>query len=422
MDATSQSGPAANTPVPARRRVVVTGMGIVSPIGSSVEAFWRAVCAGQDGIREITRFPTHDFAFTRGGEITDFSLPAALRGSGAPPDLATQFMLAAGAEALQDARLDDVAARTDATAIGVVLATNFGGILSGERVLTQLAGGERAADADAAEYSFQTGADRIARQWDLRGPRSVLSLSCASGTAAIAHSVELIRAGRAQVLLTGGYDALSRFAWSGLSVLRTMTKDAVRPFDKKRNGTIFSEGAGALILEELEHARRRGAPIYAEVIGCACNNNGFHMTAPAKEGAGTAAVMRMALADAGLPPAGVDHINAHGTGTQPNDVTETQAIKAVFDDQAYRIPITSIKSTTGHLMGAAGSAEAIASILSLRDGTIPPTTNYREPDPECDLDYVITTARQARVTTVLSNSAGIGGCNAVAIFRKLGAT
>jgi len=197
-----------------------------------------------------------------------------------------------------------------------------------------------------------------------------------------------------------------------------MTKDAVRPFDRHRDGTIFSEGAGALVVEELSHARRRKAPIHAIVRGYACNNNAFHLTAPAKEGAGSAAVMRLALEDADLPPEAVDHINAHGTGTKPNDVTETQAIKTVFGPHAYRIPVTSIKSMTGHMMGAAGSVEAIASVLTLRDGIIPPTINFRERDPDCDLDYVVNTARRCPVTTVLSNSAGIGGCNAAVILSR----
>jgi 3-oxoacyl-(acyl-carrier-protein) synthase len=394
-------------------------MGIVSPNGCTVDAFWHTVCAGRCGIRDITRFDVHDFAFTRGGEITDFALPPALHAAGQDADLATQFMLAAAAQAMQDAGLASPLTDGDGDGIGVVLATNFGGVVAGEKLLAHLASAETACTpADFAEYLFQSCADRVADFWNLRGPRTVLSLSCSSGTAAIAHGVDLIRAGRADAILTGGYDVLSRFAWSGLSVLRTMTKDAVRPFDRKRNGTIFSEGAGALMIEELEHARQRGAPIYAEVVGCACNNNGFHMTAPAREGAGTAAVMRLALADAGLAPEAIDHINAHGTGTPANDVTETQAIKTVFGAAARRIPITSIKSTTGHLLGAAGSAEAIVSILSIRDGLIPPTTNYREPDPECDLDYVVNAARRAPVTTVLSNSAGIGGCNAAAIFRR----
>ena len=395
-------------------RIVVTGMGAISPLGAGVARVWEALCRGESGIRDVTRFDAKDFPYTRGGEIRDFRLPPDVGSAGATADLATQFMLTAAAEALRDGRLADDAALLADT--GVVLSTNFGGVLSGEKVMAERLGKGQAQAADFDEFLFQTCADRVARHWHLGGPRNMLSLSCASGAAAIGYGLELIRGGRARAVLTGGYDALSRFAWSGLSALRTMTKDAVRPFDKNRSGTIFSEGAAALLIEDEDSARRRGAKIYAAVAGAGMNNNAFHITAPAKEGAGSAAVMRMALSDAGLQPEDIDHINAHGTGTKPNDVTETQAIKAVFGPHAYAMPITSIKSMIGHMMGAAGSLEAIASVLSIRDGVIPPTTNYRDPDPECDLPCVTNVKRTMRIRSVLSNSAGIGGCNAAVIF------
>jgi len=394
-------------------RIVVTGMGVVSPVGSTVADFWKSVCEGRCGIRDITRFSTKDFTFTRGGEITDFAPPAGLGAIPAGTDLATQFMMAAALQAVDEAGLSDM------EETGVVLSTNFGGVAEAEPFLADALNHKPDPGGQFAELSFQNGVDRVADVWHFMGPRAGLSLSCSSGGAAIAYGADLIRAGRTQAVLTGGYDALSRFAWSGLSVLRTMSKDAVRPFDKRRDGTLFSEGAGALVLEELEQAEARGATIYAEVVGYGLNNNAFHMTAPAKEGAGSAAVMRMALKDGGLQPEDIDHINAHGTGTKPNDVTETQAIKAVFGEYTRRIPITSIKSSLGHMMGAAGSVEAIASILSIRDGILPPTTNFAEPDPDCDLDYVTNTKRDMKIRTVLSNSAGIGGCNAAAIFRKV---
>lgn len=397
-------------------RIAITGMGIVTPVGRSVPAFWDAVCRGESAIRPLTRFDTQGFACTRGGEIQGFQLPAALSAH-AGRDLATQFMLAAAAEALQDAGLA-TAGTAAQSGIGVVLSTNFGATPASEEVYAAAVGRGTLTEAAAREAVFQACADAVATQWALGGPRSMLSLSCASGTAALVHAVDLIRAGRAQAVLAGGYDCLSRFCWSGLSVLRTMAKDVVRPFDKNRAGTLFSEGAGALILEDYELAKARGAHIYAEYAGGATNNNAFHLTAPAKEGAGSAAVMRLALEDAGLPPEAVGHINAHGTGTQPNDVTETQAIKAVFGVHAVRIPLTSIKSSVGHLMGAAGSAEAIASVLTLCDGLIPPTTNYQTPDPECDLPLVANFAQRTDATVVLSNSAGIGGCNAAVVFRK----
>ena len=401
-------------------RIVITGMGLISPLGNGVEANWRALCAGESGIRDIRRFETKDFPFARAGEIQDFALPSALAAAGAGHDLGTQFALVAAAEALADARLTDAPRLRDSAA--VVLSTNFGGAIRGERVFEELAGRGKATADDFAESLFLSGADAVAGAFALGGPRMMLSLSCSSGTAAIGQALDLIRSGRATVAIAGGYDTLSRFAWSGLCALRTIARDCVRPFDLNRSGTLFTEGAGMLVLEKAEHARARGATIYAEVAGAATNNNAFHLTAPAKEGAGSAVVMQMALADAGLAPTAVDHINAHGTGTKPNDSTETQAIKAVFGDHARHIPITSIKSSVGHMMGAAGSIEAIASILAIRDGIIPPTTNYETPDPECDLDVVTNQARRTPVTCVLSNSAGIGGCNAAAIFRKAAGT
>ncbi|MEI7879740.1 MAG: beta-ketoacyl-[acyl-carrier-protein] synthase family protein [bacterium] len=393
------------------KTIVVTGMGAVSPYGIGVPRLWDALCNGESAIGDLTRFDLKDFAYTRGGEIRDFHLPKDCAATGANTDLATQFMLAAAAEALREGF-------PAPSETGVVLATNFGGINSGENVITGLLGKRTAQPSDYSESLFQSCADHVAKQWHLGGPRFVLSLSCASGTAAIGYGMDLIRHGHAKAVLTGGYDALSRFAWSGLSALRTMTKDALRPFDKNRSGTLFSEGAGALLLEDEESARERGATIYAEIAGYGANNNAFHMTAPAKEGAGSAAVMQMALHDARMKPEEIDHINAHGTGTKPNDVTETQAIKKVFGAHAYTMPITSIKSSSGHLLGAAGSIEAIASILSIRDQLIPPTTNYRDPDPECDLPCVANVKKSMVLRAVLSNSAGIGGCNAAVIFRR----
>ncbi len=394
-------------------------MGVVSPVGMGVDAFWSAICAGECGIRPLTRFDVSSLAYRQGGEIAPCDLvsrkqepaPCDLASQEREIDPATRFMLVAAAQAVGDG--EPLPADT-----GVVLATNFGGVMSGEALLEELAGKGRADAGAVRELFFQNAADRVACHLGIGGPRMVLSLSCSSGSAAIAHGAELIRRGRARAVLVGGYDALSRFAWSGLSALRTMTKDVIRPFDKNRAGTIFSEGAGALLLESAESAVTRGAAAYAEVLGCAMNNNAHHMTAPAKRGAGSAAVMREAMRDAGLPLNAVDHINTHGTGTKYNDLTETEAIKDVFGEHAAKIAITSIKSTVGHMLGAAGAVEAIASVLSLRDSVIPPTIHYREPDPECDLDLVANTKREMPVDVVLSNSAGIGGCNAAVVFGK----
>ena len=394
-----------------RPRVAITGMGVVSPIGSGVNAFWSALCAGQSGMRPITRFGTEGVPYDRGGEIP--ALPAgAVPGGMDGEDDALRFAAAAAAEAIEDAGLGPAERRQEA---GLVLSTNFGCAAPLESVLAGHT--DRGAAAPFISCGFQYAADRLAACWGLCGPRAVLSLSCASGAAAIGWAADLVRTRRAAIAIACGFDALSLLAWSGLGALRTMTRDAVRPFDKSRSGTLFAEGAGALVLEDMAGARARGATLYAECLGYAVNNNAFHLTAPAKRGAGSARVMRAALADAGIGAEEVDHVNAHGTGTRHNDVTETQAIKDVFGERAFRIPVTSIKASTGHMMGAAGAVEAIAGVLSIRSGILPPTINFTEPDPECDLDYVLNEARSARIRTVLSNSAGIGGCNAAVLLR-----
>lgn len=390
-------------------RIVITGMGIVSPLGTGVPVYWDALCRGVSGMRPITRFDTTGFPYSRGGEIDPVpALPAA---AGAATDPATMFMLAAAAEAATSAGIDGRS--QSCRDMGIVLGTNFGAVQPFEQLAAFATGRGPMPPADTLpELSFQSCADRVAAMLGAAGPRIVLSLSCSSGTASIIQAAGLIRAGQAEIALAGGYDALSRFAWAGLGALRTMTRDELRPFDRRRDGTLFSEGAGALVVESLDHARARGVPILAEYLGGALNNNAFHMTAPDKAGEGMAAAMRDALAEAGRAPETVDHVNAHGTGTKYNDAVETLAIKAVFGSHAPRVPVTSIKSMTGHMMGAAGSAEAIASVLTIRDGRIPPTIHYGEPDPECDLDYVVNTARAGTVRTVVSNSAGIGGNNA----------
>lgn len=391
-------------------------MGLVSSLGIGVPSFWEALLAGRSGIASLTRFDTGGLAFRKGGQIDD-SLFQPDPGDPQPPDRATRFMLEAAREALIDARW--TTAPGESRTAGIALGTNFGGWGAAQDMLACDEVADSRMPASAAEFDFQRAADRIAAVSGFGGLRAVLSLSCSSGSAALAWAADLIRAGRATAVLAGGYDALSEPAWFGLCALRTMTRDCVRPFDKNRSGTLFSEGAAALLLESDEHARRRGAPRQAELAGWAVNNNAHHMTAPAPRGAGSAAVFRGALSAAGLTPEDVDHFNAHGTGTLHNDIAETQAIHDVFGARASCLPVTAIKSTTGHLLGAAGSAEAIASILTLRTGTIPPTLHYETPDPECNLSIVAGSARTLALRTVLSNSAGIGGCNAALLFRRL---
>lgn len=389
------------------KKIVITGMGAITPFGNGVDVLWESCVAGKSGIAPVTLFDTERFQYTRGGQAHGIA--------GRPGvDRATLLMQAAATEALASAGLER--GKMADTRCAVVLATNFGGVSAGERLFGALKNESAVDPLDSSEYNMQTCADRMAELSGFEGPRMMLSLSCSSGTAAIYQAGELIRSGRADIVLVGGYDALSRFAWSGLCALHAMTKDEVRPFDKNRSGTIFSEGAGAVILERLNHARIRDASIFGEMLGGWSNNNAFHLTAPSKLGAGSAMVMKRALEESRTNPEEINHVDAHGTGTKHNDVTETQAIKTVFGNYAKSLSVTALKGMTGHLMGAAGIIEAIVSLQSMKKSVIVPTINFQTPDPDCDLDYVFTKAREAKLEKTLSNSAGIGGCNAAIVL------
>ncbi|MEI8242168.1 MAG: beta-ketoacyl-[acyl-carrier-protein] synthase family protein [bacterium] len=393
---------------PHPQRILVTGMGAVTPLGFSVAETWRGLLAGKSAIGPLDLFDLGGMACTRAGQIRNFTPPAAITAAGAC-DRATGFAAAACLEAL----VNTGAACRAPTAL--VTATNFGAMDHGEAALV----GDAPAATAARDLSAGVTADLLAAALGLTGPRATLTLSCAAGAAGLAYGAGLIRHGRAERVLVVGYDAISRFAWSGLCALRTMARDCVRPFDLNRSGTIFTEGAAALVLESEASSTARGATPLAELAGWGTNNNGFHITAPAPRGAGSAQAMRQALARAGLQPDAIDHINAHGTGTKPNDSTESQAIADVFGAHAPHIPVTSIKSSLGHMLGAAGAIEAIASVLSLREGIIPPTTHFVTPDPECAVDLVANQPREVKIRHVLSNSAGIGGANAAVIFSRI---
>jgi 3-oxoacyl-(acyl-carrier-protein) synthase len=383
-------------------------MGAIAPNGNSVQAFWDALCAGQDAIAPITRFDASPFRNASGGEVKGFELPSP------EASRATAYALAALEQAIADAGLDRDLLR-DA---GIALATNFGGCDHGERFLAaRLTGGEPD-PAWLAEYDFHAAAAAAAARWRLGGPMTTLSLSCASGVAAIGYTADLVREGRARRMLAGGYDELSRMSYSGLSALRAITPEIIRPFDLNRKGTIFSEGAGAVVVEALDAALDRGAAIHAEILGHAMNNDAFHMTAPDQSGIGITAVMDAALRDAGVKPADVQHINAHGTGTPYNDKIETAAVKAVFGAHAHGLTVTANKSMIGHTCGAAGTLESICTIRTLQTGILPPTIHYETPDPECDLDYVPNEARQSDVRVALCNSYGIGGTNAAIVLAR----
>ncbi len=401
----------------AAKRCAITGMGAVAPVGRTVAEVWVAVRDGRCGIGPLTVFDADGFAYARAGQIESAPDAGARDAQGVPLDRASLFMLAAAEEAVVQAGLRERMRNPEDVA--VVLATNFGGIERAAELLTEAPSSAAELDRAFREYGFQRCADLVANRFGFRGPRVALSLSCSSGCAAIGYGMSLIRAGRAKAVLAGGYDALTPFCWSGLCALRTMTRDELRPFDKRRNGTIFSEGAGAVLIEEWDEALAAGAVPLAEAAGYGVNNNAHHMTAPAPAGAGSAEVMAMALADAGLSPAAVDHVNAHGTGTRHNDSTETQAIKTVLGDRAHAIPVAANKSVLGHMMGAAGAVESIVAVMTMRDGIVPPTIGYGEPDPACDLDYVPNVRREFPVRVALSNSAGIGGCNAAVVLTAV---
>lgn len=384
-----------------REPIVVTGMGVVSCLGTGRGDFWEALLARRCGIRELTRLDVSQHRQTIGGEVAGFELTPGL-------DPAIQFALAAAREAVAQAELSGLQDRLRA---GVITGSNFGAMDATAALMRGDAGAMR-------EGRFGSAAEQVARELDLRGFCGALSLSCASGSAAAGHAFDLLRAGIAGAFVVVAYDSISELSWSGLTALRTMTRTVVRPFDRGRDGTIFSEGAGAIVLETMSSATARGIEPLAFMLGHAENNNAFHMAHPDLSGDGTARAMRAALDHAGMSADAIDYISAHGTGTRYNDSIETKAIKTVFGERAFRIPVNSIKSMAGHVMGAAGMVEIIASIMTMRKGVIPPTINLQEPDPECNLDYVTDGPRAADVNVVLCNSAGIGGSNAVVVLRR----
>lgn len=397
-----------------RSKILVTGMGVVSPYGIGVELFWKNLVAGVDAVSELTRFPMENYRVKHGAQFAGSidELPECPSG-----DLATRFLLSAAAEALHQAQLVEPA--SDGTRVAVVVASNFAQIEQGEKLSAALTNEEQCDETTLAAFKTESAALELRKRFALTGPLSMLSLSCASGNAAIGAGVELIRHRHAEMVLVGAYDAITEFAWSGLIALRTMTTGKIRPFDAERDGTTFGEGAACLVLESAASARRRGVTALAEIAGYATNNNAFHLTAPEKDGKSIARAIDRALADAGVNPDEVDYVNAHGTATRYNDVTETRAIKEALGERASQIPVNSTKSMVGHMMGAASAVEAVATIQTLRTGTVPPTINFATPDPECDLNCVPNEARTFAVNVALNNASGLGGCNSMLVLRKV---
>ncbi|MGQ9532634.1 MAG: beta-ketoacyl-ACP synthase II [Desulfotomaculales bacterium] len=409
-----------------RERVVVTGMGVVSPVGTGLETFWSSLVAGRSGIGPITRFDATEFATRIAGEVRDFDPTRYLdKKEARRMDRFTQFAVAAAGMALEDAGL--AAASLDRDRVAVILGCGIGGIETLEdqaRVLVQRGPG-RISPFFVPMMIPNMAAGQIAITYGFRGPNVTTVTACASGANAIGDAFKMIQRGQVDAVITGGTEApitpLSVAGFCSMKALSTRNEEperACRPFDAGRDGFVMSEGAAVLVLEGLSHARRRGARIYAEVLGYGSSCDAYHITAPDPEGAGAALAMAAALADAGLGPEDIDYINAHGTSTPLNDRLESLAIKQVFGPRAYEIPVSSTKSMIGHLLGAAGAIEAVATILTMVRGVIPPTINYEEPDPECDLDYVPNVARPARVNRALSNSLGFGGHNVTLIFGR----
>jgi 3-oxoacyl-[acyl-carrier-protein] synthase II len=410
-----------------RTRVVITGLGAVTPLGSSVPLLWEGLLAGRSGIRRITQFDASNLPCQIAGEIPDFDPELYLdRKEARRFPRSAQISLASARQALEDAGLPPT--MVDPERSGVVFGTTIGGadrMDEGIQVLRSQ-GYTRVNPFVLPGGIPNLSAFLIAKELRCLGPNITISTACATGTQSIGEGAEFIRRGAADVVISGGTEAIIRdFAIGGFLSMRALPLNyndrpwaASRPFDIKREGFVFSEGAGAMVLESLEHALSRGAHIYAEIAGHASSTDGFHVAAPDPEGAGPIRAMRWALQDAGLPPEEVDYINAHGSSTPINDVTETKAIKAVFGEHAYRLAVSSTKSMLGHAMGASGALEAIACALSIEHGWLPPTINLDTPDPECDLDYVPNQARQRRVDVTLSNSFGLGGQNACLVLKR----
>lgn len=408
-----------------KNRVVITGIGAVTPLGLDAESTWEAAINGKSGIGKLTRVDSEKFPMKVAAEINDFDPSLYMdKKEARKMDRFTQFAVAASFMALKDANLEiteDIAPR-----VGVWIGSGIGGMETYEQNFLQLIekGPRRVSpffvpmlipDMASGQVSIFTGA---------KGINSCTVTACASGANSIGDAFKAIQRGDADAMITGGAEApITQMGVAGFCSAKAVStnedpKTASRPFDLNRDGFVMGEGAGILILESLEFAKKRGAKIYAEIVGYGATGDAYHITAPAPEGEGGVRAMSQAIADAGIDHTEIDYVNAHGTSTPYNDKYETMAIKTVFGDHASKLAISSTKSMTGHLLGAAGAVEAIFSVKAIEDGIIPPTINYETPDPECDLDYVPNEARKQEVRAVLSNSLGFGGHNATLIFKK----
>lgn len=408
-----------------KKRVVVTGIGSISPVGNDVETAWGNIVAGKSGIGPLTRLNPDDFSVKVAAEVTDFNIEKFIEIKDARKmDRFTHFALASALMAVKDAGLviDD----NNAHRIGVWIGSGIGGMETFEKQyeIFQKRGYRRVSPFFVPMMIPDMATGQVSIFLGAKGVNSCTVTACATGTNSIGDAFKVIQRGDADAMIAGGTEApITQMSVAGFCANKALSTNpdpntASRPFDLNRDGFVIGEGAGVLILEELDHALNRGADIYAEIVGYGSTGDAYHITAPAPGGEGGARAMKLALEDAGMKPEDIDYINAHGTSTPYNDEFETNAVKQVFGEHAYKLGISSTKSMTGHLLGAAGGVEAIYSVLAIKDGIMPPTINYETPDPKCDLDYVVNEARKRDLKGVLSNSLGFGGHNATIAFKK----
>jgi len=411
-----------------RRRVVITGLGAVSPVGIGVEETWKALVAGRSGVGPITQFDAHTYPTRIAAEVKDFDPTRFMEKKEARRnDRFIQFALAAGQMAISDSGLD--MAKEDPERVGCIIGAGLGGLRTIEDEHTELVqkGVKRIGPFFIPSLIVNLAGGQISLKYGMKGPNFAPVSACATGNHSLGDAMMYIERGMAEVMVTGGCEAtITPLGIGGFCAARALSERndeparASRPFDKGRDGFVAGEGAGILVVEEYEHARKRGARIYAELAGYGATADAYHITSPAPEGEGGQRAMRMALRDAQLPPEAVGYVNTHGTSTPQGDVAECQAIRKVFGDHAAsrKLAVSSTKSMTGHLLGGAGGLEAVVSVLALHTGVLPPTINVDEQDPECDLDVIPNVARERRVDAVMSNSFGFGGTNAVVLFKR----
>ncbi|TVQ85370.1 MAG: beta-ketoacyl-[acyl-carrier-protein] synthase II [Chromatiaceae bacterium] len=409
------------------RRVVVTGVGIVAPVGLDIASAWTTVLAGRSGIKPITHFDVTPFSTRFGGPIYGFDATRYIsKKETRKMDAFIHYGVAAGVQAVEDAGLEIT--DENRRRIGVAIGSGIGGITGIEaNYHAYLDGGPRKISPFFVPANIiNMVAGDLSIKYGLKGPNFSIVSACSTATHNIGEAVYMIRHGIVDVMLAGGAEmATSPVGLGGFAAARALStrnddpERASRPFDRDRDGFVLSDGAGVMLLEEYEMARARNAPIYAEIVGVGMNSDAYHMTAPSENGEGACECMQLALADAGIDPEIIDYINAHGTSTPAGDIAETKAIKLAFGEHARRLAVSSTKSMTGHMLGAAGGAEAIFTVLAMRDQVAPPTINYETPDPDCDLDYVPNTAREMKIDYALSNSFGFGGTNGTLIFKRL---